>query len=241
MITPKLAGGPRPTDRAPGRRPVLWVLAAAFAVCSVLDLAAEAFGWDASADVFRTFALPLLIGCLFAARPPISRTITLLIGGLLFSWLGDTVGEVGFIVKIGLFLVAQWFFIGAFWPYRAGSLLRKPLALAGYAVLLVVLVAVLIRPAGELAVPVMVYGTSLVAMAVLASGLNRWGTIGGLCFVVSDTLLGMDRFYALAMPDLMDFLIMLSYLVAEVLLVVAAVTAVRNRYDHRQLPDSRPS
>ena len=239
MITPKLAGAPCPAHRQVGRRPVLWVLIAAFGVCSVLDLLSEALGWDRASDVFRTLALPLLIGCLFAARPPMTRTIILVVGALLFSWLGDTLGETGFVVKIALFLVAQWFFIAAFWPYRLTSLLRRPLAVFCYATLLVVLVAVLIRPAGSLALPVVIYGLSLVTMAILASGLNTWGTIGGLSFVVSDTLLGMKEFYLLPAPDLMDFVIMLGYLAAEVLLVRAAIDAVRSREkDDEQSPES---
>lgn len=227
MITPKLAGSPCPAHRRLGRRPVLWIMVAAFGVCSVLDLLSEVLGWDRASDVFRTLALPLLIGCLLSARPPITRTIILVIGALLFSWLGDTLGEIGFVIKIALFLIAQWFFIGAFWRYRSTSLLRRPFAVFCYAALLVVLVAVLIRAAGSLAVPVVVYGVSLVSMAILASGLNRWGTIGGLSFVVSDTLLGMKEFYSLPAPDLMDFLIMLSYLAAEVLLVRGAVGVER--------------
>jgi len=229
MITPKLAGPPCPTYRQVGRRRALRVLMAAFAICSALDLLSEACGWNQASDVFRTMALPLLIGCLFAARPPVSRTIILVVGALLFSWLGDTIGETGFVIKIGLFLIAQWFFIAAFWPYRSASLLRRPLAVLCYATLLVVLIGVLIRPAGGLALPVVIYGLSLVTMAILASGLNRWGTIGGLSFVVSDTLLGMKEFYALPAHDLLDFVIMLSYLVAEVLLVRAAIGAVRAR------------
>lgn len=229
MITPKLAGTPRLAYRQVGRRPVLGLLVIVFGLCSVLDLLSEALGWNRASDVFRTLALPLLIGCLFAARPPVSRTIVLVIGALLFSWLGDTLGQTGFVVKIALFLVAQWLFIAAFWPYRLASLLRRPFAVFCYATLLIVLVAVLIRPAGSLALPVVIYGLSLVTMAILASGLNRWGTIGGLSFVVSDTLLGMKEFYTLAAPDLMDFVIMLSYLAAEVLLVRAAIGAARAR------------
>jgi hypothetical protein len=90
-----------------------------------------------------------------------------------------------------------------------------------------------------------VYGVSLVTMAILASGLNRWGMIGGLCFVFSDTLLGMHRFYRLPAADLMDFLIMLSYLLAEAFLVRGVVAAAshgqprkgvrgRGRYHLRQ-------
>lgn len=228
MIIPNVAGGLEPADRTVrSRRPALWVFVAAFVVCSVLDLVSEAAGWNAPADIFRTLALPLLAAALFAARPPINRTIMLVVGALLFSWLGDTLGETGLMVKIGLFLIAQWLFIAAFWPYRLRSLLRRPVAVIGYAVLLVGLTAVLIRPAGDLALPVLVYGISVVTMAILASGLNWTGTIGGLSFVISDTLLGMHLFYDLPMPDLMDFLIMLSYLAAEALLVLAAVVAGR--------------
>lgn len=227
MITPKLAGE-CPAPRQARRRPLLWLLVAAFVVCSVLDLASEFAGWDTAANVLRTLALPLLIGCLFAARPRLSRTIVLVLGALLFSWLGDTLGQTAFLVKIALFLIAQWFFIGAFWPYRATSLLRRPAPVIGYAALLVILIMVLARAAGDLALPVVVYGVSLTTMAILASGLGWWGTVGGLSFMISDTLLGMKEFYDLPAPNLMDFLIMLTYLVAEVLLVRGAVGAARS-------------
>lgn len=225
MITSKLTGPVEPADRRVGRREALWVFGVAFLTCAVADLILEAVGWNRTAGIFRALALPLLIGALFAARPAVTRTVVLLVAGLVFSWLGDTIGELGFLVKIGLFLVAQWFFIAAFWPYRLTSLVRKPIAVLGYATLLAVLIAVLIRPAGDLAVPVLVYGASLVTMAILASGLNRWGTFGGLSFLVSDALLGINRFYNLRTPDLMDFLIMLSYLLAEAMLVGAVVAA----------------
>lgn len=227
MITSKVTGPVEPADRQVRGRPALWVLVVAFVICAVLDLVSEAVGRNGAAGVFRTLAVPLLIGCLLAARPPIGRTVLLTLAGLLFSWLGDTIGEFGFMMKIALFLVAQWFFIAAFWPYRSASLLRKPIAVLGYAALLAVLIAVLIRPAGDLAGPVIVYGASLVTMAILATGLNRWGTIGGLSFMLSDALLGINRFYDLRAPDLMDFVIMLSYLAAEAMLVRAVVAAVR--------------
>ncbi|MBO0811458.1 MAG: lysoplasmalogenase [Microlunatus sp.] len=233
MITPRVAGSSPPADRQHSRRPLLWAFAGAFVVCSVLDLIAEAAGWNTPADVFRTLALPLLIAALFAARPPITRTIVLVVGGLLFSWLGDTLGQTGFVIKILLFLVAQWLFIAAFWSYRGTSLLRKPVAVLGYGVPFVVVMAILVRPAGSLAAPVVLYGVSLVTMAMLASGLNRWGMIGGLSFVVSDTLLGIKRFYDLPAPNLMDFLIMLSYLLAEVLLVWGAIAAARSAEPNR--------
>jgi len=203
----------------PIRRMPMRVLITAFAVCSILDLVAEAAGWSAAAFVFRLLAMPLLIGVVVAARPSVDRTVLLVVGALLFSWLGDTVGGVSNLAKIALFLIAQFFFIAAFWPHRRRSVLRRPWLLPAYGLLWVAIAVPLLGRAGELVLPIGIYGLSLVTMAVLATGIGRLAGIGGICFLISDSLLGIKWFYQPAADNLMNFLIMVSYLLAQALLV----------------------
>jgi uncharacterized membrane protein YhhN len=229
MTMLRLPTAPRPARGGRGKL-LRRLLAAAFGVCAVADLVCEAAGWDTGALVFRSLVVPLLIGVLLASRPPLDRTIVLLVIALLFSWLGDTAGGAGFLIKIALFLVAQWFFAAAFWPYRRRSLVTKPLGVLAYAAALIVIVLVLIRPADELAVPLVIYGLSLTSMAILATGLNRRTAIGGLFFMASDALLGVNWFYQPQATNLVDFLVMLTYLIAQTLLVWGTLATVRSRH-----------
>lgn len=205
----------------------MWFLIAAFVVCSVLDLIAEAAGFDSCAFFLRLLAMPLLIGVLLAARPRLGRTVVLVLGALLMSWLGDTAGGASSLAKIVLFLVAQFFFIAAFWPHRRRSLLRRPAAVLVYVLFAGAIAVAMVGRAGSLAVPVAIYGFSLVTMAILATGISRRAGIGAVLFVISDSLLGLSWFYHPVSDNLLDFLIMLSYLTAQGLLVWGVVTADR--------------
>lgn len=205
----------------------MWLLIAAFVVCSVLDLVAEATGADGVAFALRLLVMPLLIGVLLTARPVLSRTVVLVLGALVLSWLGDTAGGASNLAKIVLFGVAQFFFIGAFWPHRRRSLLYRRVAVVIYLVLAGTIAAAMLGRAGELAIPVAVYGLSLVTMAILSTGISRRAGIGGILFLISDSLLGMSWFYRPVSDNLLDFAIMLTYLAAQGLLVWGVIRADR--------------
>jgi uncharacterized membrane protein YhhN len=199
------------------------VAVVAFGLVSILDLVAEAASWKQAALMFRLLAMPLLTTVLIMARGGGDRIVRLVIAALLFSWLGDTIGGVDQLLKLCFFLLAHVCYIIAFWPERRSSMLVRPWALVGYVILLIVMGVLLLPRAGGLAVPVMIYGCAVVLMAVLAGGLGRIGTIGGLVFVISDALIGILWFYRPSPVGLMDFSIMLSYLVAQTLLVTAVI------------------
>jgi len=209
------------------RRVWMWVLVVAYVVVSALDVIAEATGAGSAAFVLRLLAMPLLIGVLITARPRFGRTPVLVTGALVLSWLGDTVGDVSELAKIALFLVAQLFFIGAFWPLRRWSLLRRPAVVGLYLVLGGTIAAAMISRAGGLAIPVAIYGLSLVTMAILASGVSRRAAFGGVLFLISDSLLGVTWFYPGLAPTFLAFSIMLTYLSAQGLLVWGVLKADR--------------
>ncbi|QDP96080.1 lysoplasmalogenase [Microlunatus elymi] len=211
--------GPPPPSLRPAYRFPTVMLAIGYLLCTVLDGVAEATGAETMSFVLRLLAMPLLIGVLITARPLLDRTVLLVLGALIFSWLGDTAGGVSFLIKIGLFLLAQLFFIAAFWPHRQRSLVTRPWAVIVYAMVLVGIGAPMIIQADRLAVPVMIYGFSLVAMAILATAFGKRAALGGLLFVISDSLLGLTWFYPSTAGHLMDMVIMLSYLSAQGLLV----------------------
>jgi uncharacterized membrane protein YhhN len=193
-----------------------------YLICSLLNLTAELNGWDAISRFTLVWAMPLLIGFLVTSTGRPNRMVSLMLFGLFFSWLGDIFHEPQQL-KIGLFMVAQLAYVAAFLPRWKRSLVRRPAAIVGYGLLGATVVALLIGRSGNLAVLVVLYGFTIVAMAILATGIDKRAAVGGLFFLVSDSMLGIKWFYQPAADDLMDFLIMVGYLVAQAAIILGVV------------------
>ncbi|GED11081.1 lysoplasmalogenase [Cellulosimicrobium cellulans] len=212
----------------------------ALALLTLVHLAAQLAGASALADMSQWFLMPLLAGCLWLATRRTdgdgparrSRLVRLTLVALGFSWLGDTApdladGDAAFLVMVGFFLCAQVTYSLAFWPYRAGSVLRRPLALAPYLLAFLVLVAACAPGAGALLVPVVVYGACLVLMAVTATGVDRLAAVGGAVFLVSDALIALDAFAPWYALPAQGFWVMLTYVVGQMLLVLGVLRRER--------------
>lgn len=207
----------------------------ALALLTLVHLGAQLAGASDLADVSQWFLMPALAGCLwFTTRPAPgprrrrSRLVRITLVALGFSWLGDTApdladGDAAFLVMVGFFLCAQVAYTLAFWPYRAGSVLRRPLALAPYALAFVALVVACAPGAGPLLVPVVVYGACLVLMAVTATGVDRLAAVGGAVFLVSDALIALDAFAPWYSLPVHGFWVMLTYVGGQVLLVLGVL------------------
>ncbi len=187
--------------------------------------AVHLLGQLAGSSVVQTVTKPLLMPALIAwavGALPVSRLRTLLLIALGWSWLGDLglmpAGETWFLLGLAAFLVAQLTYAAAFWPFRDTSLLARPVTALPYAVVLVGLLGVLWGDLGELRIPVTVYATVIVAMAVLATGLNRATAIGAGLFVVSDALIALETLTGTLSLPAHGFWVMLTYLTAQGLL-----------------------
>lgn len=180
------------------------------------------------AGVTQVLLMPALALVLVAgAARPHSRLVRLALVALFFSWLGDTVprflgGEPGFLAMVAFFLVAQVVYAVAFWPWREGSVLRRPPLLVPYVIGVGALVVWVARDAGPMVVPVVAYGLAIVTMAVLATGLGIHGTVGGIVFMVSDAMIALRAFTGLDVP-LGGFWVMLTYVAAQALLLCAVL------------------
>lgn len=182
-------------------------------------------GQLAGSGVVQTVSKPLLMPALIAwavtALQP-SRLRTLLLVALGWSWLGDLGlmpdGETWFLLGLGAFLVAQLSYAAAFWPFRTTSVLARPVTALPYAVVLVGLLGVLWGDLGQLRIPVTVYATVIVGMAVLATGLNRATAIGAGLFVASDALIALNTLTGTLSLPAHGFWVMATYLAAQALL-----------------------
>ena len=179
-------------------------------------------------EASQVLLMPALAAILLSATvKPRMRIVKLGFVALFFSWVGDTLprfmsGDAGFLAMIGGFLVAQCVYIIAFAPYRRRSILTKPLCAAPYMAAVVVLLALCFEGAGTLFVPVALYAVVIVAMAILATGLSTTGAIGGIVFLVSDSLIALDAFAGLALPG-QGFWVMLTYVIGQTLLIQAII------------------
>ena len=100
---------------------------------------------------------------------------------------------------------------------QIGLLAAELITLTLFAVVALVLACV--GGAGEMLVPVLLYGACLGAMAVLSTGVNRFTAVGGALFLVSDGLIALDVFVpAFGLPA-QGFWVMSTYVAAQALLV----------------------
>lgn len=203
------------------------------AVLTAVHLAAQLMGAATLADVTQWFLMPVLAVALWlAADGARGRLVRLTVLGLGLSWLGDTAPDLvpddaSFLTMLGFFLAAHVAYVAAFWPLRSDGVLgRRPVLVVPYLAVLVALVAVCAPGAGGLLGPVVVYGTVLTAVAVLAT-FDGVAAVGGAVFIVSDSLIALNAFVdGYALPG-HGFWVMSTYVAAQVLLAVGVLRRAR--------------
>ncbi|SNX57462.1 uncharacterized membrane protein YhhN [Streptomyces sp. TLI_55] len=202
------------------------LLLRAFALTAAVDLASLAAGWDIGHLVAKPLLMPLLAA--YAASRGAPR---LLIAALLFGWGGDVLllfdADPAFLAGMASFAAGHVCYIVLFQKY--GTDIATVRARGGFlSVIYVVVLATTIQslwpdlPA-DLRVPVAGYSVLLTVMAYLAAArMGRVAGIGGVLFVLSDTLIasGVADWDQLPRPDLW---IMLTYVAAQYLLVTGAL------------------
>ena len=199
------------------------------AVVTLVHLVAQAAApGGVAADLTQVLLMPALAWVLITStHDPKSRLVRLVLVALALSWLGDTLprfaddgSTVGFGLMLGAFLLAQLAYVAAFLPFASRSILhtRREL-IAIYVLAFLGLLALTTLRTGTIW-PVAVYGIVIVAMAVLATGIDRVAAIGAAVFMLSDALIAVRTFAGLELP-MHSVAVMLTYVVAQSLLVVA--------------------
>ncbi|WP_235737680.1 lysoplasmalogenase [Nocardioides alcanivorans] len=210
-----------------------------FVAVSLVHLGAQLFGGDGLAAGTQLVLMPALAWLLLmrgTAAP--ARLVQWALIALFCSWLGDSLprfatGDTAFLLMVGGFLLAQLCYAVAFWPHRDRSVLSRPLLVAPYVVGFVALLALLAPEAGSLLPAVLIYAVALVTMGVLSTGLGRLAGVGGLLFMLSDTLIAFSALRDWSLPG-HGFWVMSTYLLAQLFLVVGVINA-------RQSTTGRPS
>jgi len=140
--------------------------------------------------------------------------------GLISSAFGDFFLDYGrdtlFLFGLGSFLIAHLFYLSSLWPIAN----KRLMPIFFYAVYGCCMLWILAPRLNELLVPVTIYMFVLLLMGVftlVSKKTNIWLVMGGLSFVVSDSLIGINRFYypfSFSHP-----LIMVTYYFAQFALV----------------------
>ncbi len=182
----------------------------AVAAALVYLLAGEVLGpW---APIVKAAPVSVLAVVVFRAGPQAERR--LIAFGLLLAATADVIIEFSFLGGLGTFLIAHLFYIAAFTTVEPRGRVWRLLPVAVWAA---IALPVLVRHAGPLRIPVLVYGLVIFCMiwraaaATPSIGWNRGaiGLAGAILFGLSDTLIGYSRFVE-PVPGA-RFMIMVAY------------------------------
>jgi uncharacterized membrane protein YhhN len=197
-----------------------------YIVVSVVYLVGILTGFTALSDATKPLLVPALVlafGLTLMTRrnqampnpTPLAAALTL--GGLVLSWAGDVTLGSSFELGLGFFLLAHLCYISVFWTaFRKRPSWWGLLALPWFAGLLWLLAPSL----GAMLPIVGVYGAVLGVMAVSATRGNLFTILGGIFFVVSDSMLAFRIFTPLFQSPPEDAVIMTAYLLAQAFIVV---------------------
>ncbi|WP_409416880.1 lysoplasmalogenase [Flavobacterium sp. PS2] len=160
----------------------------------------------------------------------------ILLGALLFSWIGDVIllfadkAEIYFILGLVAFLISHVIYIILFNKQNKPDVPKNKgvffIGLGFILVYLATMLTVLLPKLGDLQLPVIVYALTISTMLLYAfSGYLIWKKpantyilVGAIIFVLSDSILAMDKFYEPIYKN--SFFIMLTYLMAQYLIVI---------------------
>ena len=195
-------------------------------------------------DSYRFFTKPLLMPTLLVyllyntkqTKHKASKMIVFF--ALLFSWLGDVSlmksgSDSFFIIGLCLFLVAHIFYIIFFirlMPFKQKSALLILITSLVITVFMSTFIGFIQDKLGNLQWPVIIYAcviSTMLLAAVNTVSSNKLGKIssrffipGAIFFVISDSLLALNKFYLHAIK--IDLLVMLTYALAQLLIVFGA-------------------
>ncbi len=167
----------------------------------------------------RRLTKPLLMPTLLMGKPaPTQRALAL--GGV-----GDVAllgrGATAFTMGLGAFLAGHAAWVAALRPHGAGLLRRQPALALPYVAAWAGLNAYLWPRTGKDRMPVAVYSTALLATGLAAADTGRADVAaGGTLFLLSDTLLALNRFADVHLP-LHEGIVMTTYTSAQALLARA--------------------
>ncbi|MDR6761301.1 putative membrane protein YhhN [Flavobacterium sp. 2755] len=190
-------------------------------------------GYESLDCYLKPALIPLLIvGVYFSKKFPTQK---ILLTALVFSWIGDVIllfadiAEIYFILGLVSFLISHIIYCVLF-NRQIKEKVKKDTIIFIFGSLIIAcyligMLSVLLPALGDLKIPVIVYASVISVMLLFAyNGLliwkkpaNQYVFFGALFFVVSDSILAINKFHMTIQKS--SFIIMLTYLVAQYLIV----------------------
>jgi len=173
----------------------------------------------------KPLLMPLLLVMLYSESRGNVTLLTLLMAvALIFSWGGDVAlmfGDQYFLIGVGCFFLAQLTYLILFSKAVNQTMRFRWYFLIPFIAYGLIFFNRLIPAAGDLAIPLIVYGISLLGMAFMALMRKEvvnaksftWVFAGAILFVISDSILAFNKF--IGAFEAAGFLIMITYLLAQ--------------------------
>ncbi|HQV56298.1 MAG: lysoplasmalogenase [Chitinophagaceae bacterium] len=187
--------------------------------------------------IFKPLIIPVVIGYFDSQVNDITKGFNKwIVFALIFSWIGDVLlmfqdkKDIFFLLGLSSFLLAHIFYIIYFHKARLRDNVKSnPWLLVIVVVYYAALISFLSPYLGDMKLPVRIYGIVISFMFMLAlhmffiknKSAGKWMMIGALLFVLSDSLLAIDRFYQTF--EFAGILIILTYALAQFFIVKGAV------------------
>ena len=207
----------------------------------LIVLGAHIAGIQGKNEILQFISKPLLVPVLmgyflFGTRGIANRLKKWILLALFFSWAGDMLlmfvskDEIFFLLGLASFLLAHVFYIIFFHQVRVEEGVKSnPWLLVIVVIYYAALVSWLSPYLGDMKIPVRIYGIVISFMFMLAMHMlviknkqaGKWMMGGALLFVISDSVLAINKFYN---PfDMAGVVIMITYGLAQLFIVQGAI------------------
>jgi len=216
---------------AAGRSRAATALFAVFPAVALVHIAALALGQEWLSLLTKPFImLVLALALLWSIRRLSAAAVTALVA-ILCSWLGDVAlmvpGELAFAVGILCFMLAQAGYVVLFVRFLRRRR-RPPVWALVYVAWLVLGIGLLSQQdMGALYPAVVLYGVVIGAMAAASTMTTPTIAVGGALFLISDSLIAIDRFVPSVTVWAADEIIMASYAAGQGLIVWGVAEVLR--------------
>lgn len=218
----------------------LWVIG--FFIALVTDI----IGIQADNEIIQYLSKPLIIPFLaayfFIETGNISSNLQKwILLALFFSWGGDILlmfqgqRDIFFLLGLSFFLLAHIFYIIFFYKVRLAEKVKRSIWLLLIVIIYYAALVTWLSPyLYDMKWPVRIYGVVISIMFMLAvhmlfinnKNAGKWMMIGALLFVISDSVLAVNKFYQGF--EAAGIVIMLTYGLAQFLIVEGAIRYIRS-------------
>lgn len=167
--------------------------------------------------------VPIVILIAYTSQMNSTVIPRLFVVGLVFSMFGDFIldndRQAGFLYGLGAFFIAHIFYISSLGKWNIRS--KSAIISIGVCIYISFMAYLILPHLGSMLLPVVAYFLILVLMCfstLFCRRSNIWLVLGGISFLVSDSVIGLNKFYTHVPYS--SLLIMTSYYFAQYALVL---------------------